>query len=197
MGIALFGLSPDQTYSWIILPLIIFFARICDVTFGTMRIILVARGKRNIAPFLGFIEVLIWIVAIGQLVQHLQSVTAYLMYAAGFATGNYIGMLLEDKIAIGTVIIRIILPNGGQELVHALHDHGFGVTSYDGEGANGPVKLIFSIVPRKSLAAVKALIHTYHPAAFISIEDIRSIEAGVFPAESSLFRDPFGLRKGK
>lgn len=191
------GLSQEQVYAWIILPIIIFFARICDVTFGTMRIILVARGKRNIAPFLGFIEVLIWIVAIGQLVQHVQSITAYLGYAAGFATGNFIGMYLEEKIAIGTVIVRIILPQGGAELVTALRDHGFGVTSYNGEGANGPVKLIFTIVARKSLDTIKALIHQHHPMAFISIEDIRSIEAGVFPAMTPMFGESFGLRKGK
>ncbi len=197
MEISLLGLSPAQTYSWILLPIIIFFARICDVTFGTMRIILVSRGKRNIAPFLGFFEVLIWIVVIGQLVQHLQSITAYLGYAAGFATGNYIGMLLEDRIAIGTISVRIILPLGGDELVQALHERGFGVTSYDGEGATGPVKLIFTVIPRKSLDTIKMLIHTFHPSAFISIEDIRSIEAGVFPVMAPLFRDPFGLRKGK
>lgn len=197
MEISLFGLSFAQTYSWILLPVIIFFARICDVTLGTMRIILVARGKRNIAPFLGFFEVLIWIVVIGQLVQHLQSITAYLGYAAGFATGNYIGMLLEDRIAIGTVLVRIILPLGGAELSRELHERGYGVTSYDGEGSTGPVKLIFTVVPRKSLNAIEKLVHSHHPVAFISIEDIRSVEAGVFPVIQTPLRDSFGLRKGK
>lgn len=187
----------DQMFAWVILPIIIFFARICDVTLGTIRIILVARGKRNIAPFLGFFEVLIWIVAIGQLVQHIHSVTAYLMYAAGFATGNYVGMWLEDKIALGMVIVRIILSQGGDELARALHDNGFGVTFYDGEGSNGPVKLIFTIVPRKSLETVKSIIHQYHPSAFISIEDIRSTQAGVFPAQTSLREDIFSRRMGK
>lgn len=192
-----FVLSQKEIYAWIILPIIIFFARICDVTLGTVRIILVSRGKRNIAPFLGFFEVLIWIVVIGQLVQHIHSVTAYLMYAAGFATGNFVGMWLEDKIALGMVIVRIILPHGGDELAYALHDKGFGVTFYDGEGSNGPVKLIFTIVPRKSLNTVKTIIHQHHPSAFISIEDIRSTEAGVFPAPTGLKEDIFSRRIGK
>ena len=187
----------NDLYSWVILPIIIFFARICDVTLGTMRIILLSRGKRNIAPFLGFFEVLIWIVIIGQLVQHLHSATAYIMYAAGFATGNYVGMYLEDRIAIGMVIVRIILPQGGEKLVSALHEKGYGVTSYDGEGANGPVKLIFTIIPRKVLKDVKAIIHQYQPTAFLSIEDIRSTEAGVFPSQSNFWEELMFRRKGK
>ena len=74
-------------YAWVVLPLIIFIARIFDVTLGTIRIIFVARGKRNLAPVLGFFEVLIWIVVISQLVQNLESFTAYIGYAAGFAAG--------------------------------------------------------------------------------------------------------------
>lgn len=187
----------NDVYAWVILPIVIFFARICDVTLGTIRIILLSRGKRNIAPFLGFFEVLIWIVVIGQLVQHLHSATAYIMYAAGFATGNYVGMYIEDRIAIGMVIVRIILPQGGSQLVTALHEKGYGVTSYDGEGANGPVKLIFTIVPRKVLNDVKEIIHQYQPAAFISIEDIRSTEAGVFPPQTRFREDFLFRRKGK
>lgn len=190
-------IAQEDLYAWVILPIIIFFARICDVTFGTIRIILVSRGKRDIAPILGFFEVLIWIVAIGQLVQHLHSITAYFMYAAGFATGNYIGMWLEDKIAIGMVIVRIILPEGGEELAHALHDKGYGVTYYDGEGSYGPVKLIFTIVQRKSLEDVKKIVHSHHPGAFLTIEDIRSAEAGVFPVRTRLKEDIFSRRMGK
>ncbi|TLN28429.1 DUF2179 domain-containing protein [bacterium] len=107
------AVSPDHLYAWVILPIIIFFARVCDVTLGTIRIIFVSRGKRNIAPLLGFFEVLIWIVVIGQLVQHLQSVTSYLGYAAGFAVGNFVGMYIEDHLALGTLIVRAIVPTGG------------------------------------------------------------------------------------
>lgn len=175
------SLSSDQLYAWVILPIIIFFARVCDVTLGTIRIIFVSRGKRNIAPFLGFFEVLIWIVVIGQLVQHLQSVTSYLGYAAGFAAGNFVGMYIEDHLALGTLVVRAIVPNGGNELMKKLHDAGYGVTGVDGEGANGPVKLIYTVVKRRHLKDVVGIIHASHPKAFLSIEDVRSTEEGIFP----------------
>ncbi len=175
-------LSDKELYAWVILPIIIFFARISDVTIGTIRIILVSRGKRNVAPFLGFFEVLIWIVVIGQLVQNLGSVTSYLGYAAGFAAGNFIGMYIEDKLAMGSVIVRVFMPEHGDELVTLLRSAGYGVTRFDGEGANGSVTMIFTIIKRKALKNVIYIIHSINPKAFYSIEDVRSIEAGVFPA---------------
>ena len=119
-------------YAWVVLPLIIFIARIFDVTLGTIRIIFVARGKRNLAPVLGFFEVLIWIVVISQLVQNLESFTAYIGYAAGFAAGNYVGMWLEDKLALGTYILSLITAEDTAEMIARLSDAGFGVTRVEG-----------------------------------------------------------------
>jgi uncharacterized protein YebE (UPF0316 family) len=101
-------------YAWVILPALIFVARVCDVTLGTLRIIFLSRGRRKLAPLLGFFEVLIWIVVIGQLVQHLHSVTAYLCYAGGFAAGNFVGMWLEERLALGTFLLRVIIPEDGE-----------------------------------------------------------------------------------
>ena len=189
------ALSSDQVYAWVILPIIIFLARVCDVTLGTIRIIFTSRGKRNIAPLLGFCEVLIWIVVIGQLVQHLQSVTSYLGYAAGFAVGNFVGMYIEDHLALGTLIVRAIVPTGGTELMEKLHAAGYGVTGVDGAGATGPVKLIYTIVKRRHLKEVVAIIHSLHPKAFLSVEDVRSTEEGIFPP--SLAEASFLGRKSK
>jgi len=139
-------------YLWIILPLIIFFARIADVTLGTLRIILVSRGKKNIAPILGFFEVLIWITAIGQLVQNIHNITSYFGYAAGFAVGNFVGIYIEGKLAIGKVIVRVILNKNGLVLADKLHQAGFGATCFEGKGAVGPVISVFTIIDRKDLA---------------------------------------------
>ena len=117
------NLNDPEVYAWVVLPILIFFARVTDVTLGTLRIIFISRGKRNVAPVLGFFEVLIWIVAIGQIVQNLTSVTSYLAYAAGFATGNFVGMVIEDRLAIGTLIVRVILPTNATTL-HAQTDRG-------------------------------------------------------------------------
>ncbi|HEX2981732.1 MAG TPA: DUF2179 domain-containing protein [Anaerolineaceae bacterium] len=182
------GISDADFYSWVVLPIIIFFARISDVTIGTVRIIFVARGKRRVAPLLGFFEVLIWIVVIGQLVQHLQSATSYIGYAAGFAAGNYIGMLVEERLAIGTLIVRTILDSGGDEVMQLLHDAGYGVTIVDGQGATGPVKLVYTVVKRKHLKDVIRIIHSVHPKAFVSIEDLRASEEGIFPSQVDALR---------
>lgn len=188
---------PFDWYGWVILPIMIFFARICDVTLGTVRIILMSRGKNKLSPLLGFFEVLIWIVVIGQLVQNLQSVTAYLGYAGGFAAGNFIGMWLENRLAFGTYIIRVIISNQSQELIEKIHAAGFGVTSVDGQGAVGPVKLVYTVVKRKQVSEALAIIHGIAPNAFISIEEVRSTEKGVFTNNFSQFHLRLFSRKTK
>src|SRR4030042_6553710 len=92
----------SNIYIWLVLPLMVFFARLTDVSLGTLRIIFISRGKRNVAPILGFVEVFIWITIVSQIVSHAHNLLAYLAYAAGFATGAYIGMFIEGRLAIGT-----------------------------------------------------------------------------------------------
>lgn len=170
-----------NTYSMIFLPLLIFVARIVDVSLGTLRIIFVARGWRKIAPLLGFVEVFIWIVVVGQLVQNLDSFISYVAYASGFAAGNFVGMFIEQKLAFGSVIIRVIVQNCGEELMQKLHHAGYGVTSIDANGSTGPVKVIYIIIKRKHLPAVQAIIHSVCQKAFMTIEDVRSTQEGIFP----------------
>jgi uncharacterized protein YebE (UPF0316 family) len=184
-------------YAWVVLPLIIFFARVCDVTLGTIRIIFISRGMRKYAPFLGFFEVLIWIVVIGQLVQHLSSVTAYIGYAAGFATGNFFGMWLEDRLAIGTYILRIMVSEDTSELFTKIHEAGFGVTQVDGYGSMGPVKLVYIVVKRKHVNLAMSIIHKCIPNAFITIEEVRSAEKGIFPVIAPEHHDFHFWQKGK
>jgi uncharacterized protein YebE (UPF0316 family) len=178
------SLSNTEIYSWLILPILIFFARVCDVTLGTIRIIMVNRGRRNIAPILGFVEVFIWIVAISQLMTHLEGINSYIGYAAGFAAGNFIGMAIEDKLALGMVIVRIFLPSGSDELTQNLTTAGFGVTGFEGKGTSGPVTMIFTTVRRKEISRVFAIAHQTNPHAFITVEDARTVEEGIFPSQS-------------
>jgi uncharacterized protein YebE (UPF0316 family) len=175
----------SDLYVWVILPLLVFGARVLDVTLGTMRIIYISRGKRQLAPVLGFIEVFIWIAMVSQIVHSANNVVAYLAYAAGFAAGNYIGMLIEDRLAIGTQFMRIIVSQGADELASHLSAAGYGVTQVDGRGATGPVKLIYTVAKRKDMSTVLAVIHQTHPHAFLSIEDVRSTQEGIFPVQSS------------
>jgi uncharacterized protein YebE (UPF0316 family) len=188
---------PFDWYAWVILPALIFVARVCDVTLGTLRIIFISRGRRRLAPLLGFFEVLIWIVVIGQLVQHLHSVTAYLCYAGGFAAGNFVGMWLENQLALGTFVLRVIISEDGEALAQKIHDAGFGVTRIDGQGAAGPVKLIYTIVKRRHVDQVLSIIHTTSPNAFVTIEEVRSTEKGIFPVSMAHQSIDFFGRKSK
>ena len=188
--------NPD-VYSQIILPILIFFARIIDVTLGTLRIIMVNRGRRKIAPILGFFEVFIWIVAIGQIMTHMKGINSFIGYAAGFAAGNYVGMAVEDKLAMGTVIVRIFLSNGSADLVQKLSAAGFGVTRFEGWGASGPVTEVFTTVRRKELNKVFAIAHQINPKAFITVEDTRMVEEGIFPRQVNLMSTILSHGKSK
>jgi uncharacterized protein YebE (UPF0316 family) len=168
-------------YSLVILPLVVFFARVVDVSLGTMRIIFTSRGKRKLAPLLGFVEVFIWIVVVSQVVKNVHSLPAYIGYAAGFAVGTYIGMRIEERLAIGTLIIRIILPEEGERLAQQLRDAGYGVTVANGMGSGGEVKLLFTIIQRKNLGAVIEIIKSISPNVFFSVEELRSVQSGIFP----------------
>jgi len=159
----------------------VFFARVADVTLGTMRIIFISRGKRNLAPLLGFVQVFIWITIVSQIVSNAHNLLAYLAYAAGFATGSYLGMYIENRIAFGMQLVMAFIHGHAEGLTQSLHEAGFGVTCVDGMGANGPVKLVYTIVFRRNLQSVLDIIHKTHPKAFLSIEDLRSTEAGIFP----------------
>lgn len=183
-------------YAWVILPLLIFFARVVDVSLGTLRIIFVSRGKKYLAPMLGFVEVFIWIAIVAQIVRGANSIIAYLAYAAGFAAGNFIGMYIEDRLAIGTLVVRVIVQNHTETLISNLHAAGFGVTSVDAHGAVGPVALVYTVVKRRDLSTVVSVIHQSHPKAFLSIEEARSTQEGVFPVQQ---HHKFALfeRKGK
>ncbi len=167
-------------FTWVILPGLIFFARILDQSIGTMRLIFLSKGMKHIAPFLGFFEVIIWLLAIGQIMQHLDNWVCYIAYGAGFATGNFVGMILEEKLSLGTSIIRVILTHESPELITALNSHNFGLTILDAEGAKGKVKIIFSIIRRKEIPVFLNTLHVYHPAAFYTIEDVKTARDGVF-----------------
>jgi uncharacterized protein YebE (UPF0316 family) len=185
-------------FTWVLLPGLIFLARILDQTIGTMRLIFLAKGMKHIAPVLGFFEVIIWLLAIGQIMQHLDNWLCYVAYGAGFAMGNFIGITLEEKLSIGTSIIRVILSSESPELISELKSHNFGLTILNAEGAKGKVKIIFSIIRRKEIAVFINTLHQFHPNAFYTIEDVKEAKDGVFKRQKSLASGlPSLLKKDK
>jgi uncharacterized protein YebE (UPF0316 family) len=162
--------------------LLIFVARVCDVSLGTMRIAFISRGEKYIAPAFAFFEMLIWLFAISQIVMNLSNLAYYFAYALGFSTGVFTGIRLEEKLAIGSRVIRVITRKDADDLIEALRAAGFGVTSVDAEGNSGGVHLIFSVVKRTDIPHYVDVVQQFNPNAFYSIEDIRFVTQGIFRA---------------
>jgi uncharacterized protein YebE (UPF0316 family) len=189
-------------FTFVIVPLMIFSARVCDMTLDTIRVIFLSKGVKYIPPVIGFFEVIIWLVAIGQVMNNMTNIVCYIAYGAGFATGTFIGMAIEEKISLGLTSIRIITKDDPAELLQFLRSHNYGVTSIDGEGGTGRVKMVFTIIKRQDLKHVVSIIKQFHPNAFYSVEEVKSVAEGVFPERQPrgvfAWIDPFwSARKGK
>jgi uncharacterized protein YebE (UPF0316 family) len=160
------------------LACVVFLAELCVVTLSTLRIIFIARGKKILAPAVGFFEITIWLFAIGQVMQNMNDIACFLGFAGGFTLGNYLGMLIEKWLALGTVVVRAITNKDTSELIHNLQIARFGVTSLDAEGTRGPVKVVLSVVPRKELDDVLGIVRRFDPAAFYSVDEIQDAGPG-------------------
>lgn len=200
MDISLFFDTDSAVFAWVILPLMIFLARISDQTIGTLRLIFLSKGQKFLAPFLGFFEVIIWLIAVSQIMKHLDNVLAYIAYGGGFAMGNYIGMVIEERLSIGNVLIRIIPKKDTSELIAYLRESNYGVTSVNAEGSKGKVDIVFTIIKRKDIENVVTIINKFNPNAFYTIEDVKAINEGIFKhtRKATIFDNfSFKLKKNK
>ncbi|KAF5086056.1 DUF2179 domain-containing protein [Methanospirillum purgamenti] len=187
------GFLSTDIFAFVVIPLLIFFARIVDVSIGTIRYIMISRGFKYIAPIFGFFEVTIWLLAIGQVMANITNPICYIAYGAGFASGTYIGMEIEERMKLGMAIIRLITPLPATDFVARLRQYGYGVTNISAEGANGQVTIIFMVVKRSKIPHLIPLIRDFNPHAFYTIEDVRSACEGIFPIEMN--NDPFSVFK--
>lgn len=161
--------------------------RIVDVTMATMRTIMAVRGRRLHAMGLGFFQMLFWIFAVGGALQHLDSLIHILGYAGGFALGNYVGVWLEQQLAIGTSVVRAVFPNdpesgraGGPRVAKTLRDRQFAVTQVPAESWRGQVHVVDVVVPRRKVPQVIRVLEDGDPDAFIAVEDVQATRGG-FP----------------
>ena len=168
-------------YAWVIIPSLIFASRIADVSIGTIRLIFISRGLKYLAPVVGFFEVLIWLLAISQIMKNLSNPVCYIAYASGFAMGNFVGMWIVEKLSLGVVIIRVVTKKDAKELISHLRIAEYGVTSVEGYGTTGQVKVVFTIVPRCEVKKVVDLIKAFNPNAFYTIEEVGFVGQGILP----------------
>ncbi|MBK6265710.1 DUF2179 domain-containing protein [Marivirga sp. S37H4] len=168
------GIS-NELFTLVVLPILIFFARVADVSIATIRVIFVLQGKKSIAPILGFFEALIWLLAIGQIILHINNPISYVAYASGFAAGTYVGMFIEEKLALGRVVVRVITGRPADKLIEYLKANDFRYSNIDATGNDGKVNIIFTVVKREVLTTLIPTIKSYNPRAFFTIEGVKKV----------------------
>ena len=176
----------DSTLFYILLPLFIFFARILDVSINTIRIIYVLAGKKYIATILGFFESLIWLLAIRQIFNHLDNMYSYIAYPAGFACGILVGMKIEERIALGKLIIRIISKESITPFKNYLIENDLRFSLIQSEGAAGEECILFTVIKREQLSELEDVLRKHVPNAFYTVESVKAAnEAGLMPERPS------------
>lgn len=172
------GIS-ENVFSFLLLPLLIFFARILDVSINTVRIIYVLGGRKFTSTLLGFFESFIWLMAIRQIFEHLDNWMCYVAYPAGFAAGIFVGMIIEEKIAYGKVIVRIITRKDVNGLLEYLNKQYFRYTYVKAEGPDGHENLVFTVLQREKLEQLLVTLKEILPTAFYTVEKVnRAAESG-------------------
>ena len=161
---------------------LIFFLRVSDMTLDTLRVLVVMRGRKGIAWILGFFQASIFVLAISSVLSNLDNPINIVAYAAGFATGNVVGMLIEEKLAIGHTLINIVSPYRGAAIAEHLREQGYAVTEVPARGKDGAVTLLNASVLRKNVDRVRKIINEVDPDAFITAEDVRPIRRGFWRA---------------
>lgn len=178
-------------YTYVLIPLLIFIARIFDVSMGTVRVIFISKGFKFLAPLIGFFEVLIWLLAIQQIMNNLTNVFCYIAYAGGFATGTYAGIIIEEKLSVGKVLVRIITGKNSSKIFGALKKANHVVTNVDACSRDGNVKIVIAVVDRHDIPKVIAIIKKCDPSAFYSIEDVRFAYENGSHKHNNWFRNKF------
>jgi uncharacterized protein YebE (UPF0316 family) len=177
-------LSFSELFALPVGALLIFLLRIVDVSMATVRMIFAVRGRRGLAAVIGFFEILVWIFAVGQALQHLDSILHLLGYAAGFATGSYVGVWLEGRLALGLSVVHAVCRSEAEgvnlagQLANAIRLAGFAVTEIEGRGRDGEVDLLRIVLPRRRTRTLIELIRDYDPDAFITVEEVRATQGG-------------------
>ncbi|MDR1405773.1 MAG: DUF2179 domain-containing protein [Prevotellaceae bacterium] len=174
----------DTLFNYPYLPFLVFFARICDVTLGTLRIIFISKGKKYLAPLAGFLEVFIWIVVISRILEASNDLICYVSYAGGYAAGSFIGMHVEERLAIGMLFISVFTKKDGKQLVAQLNHAGYGATINRGEGMEGGVNIVQTVVIRKKSERALQIITQFDPKVFYVVSDVRAVQHGIFPGEA-------------
>jgi uncharacterized protein YebE (UPF0316 family) len=159
-------------------PLVIFSLRVCDMSLDTLRVLFVVRGRKKLAWLLGFFQSAIWVLAITSVLSNLDNLWNIAAYAGGFATGNVVGMAIEERLAIGHSNLQIISSHRGSAIAEAIRTAGYAATEMSARGRDGTVSVISCSVRRRDISRVRKEVDKIDPETFITVEDIRPIQRG-------------------
>ena len=164
----------------IIWPIIIFFAIAVTGSIGTLRLILMVRGKRLLSITIGFFEASIGIAAIAKIIRDVSGIYSILAYGAGFAAGLFIGMVISDKISKNIMSTNIISSKFHNEIEEVLRENGFGVTSFYGKGKDGNLKILNVICRNTKLIKLNKMVYGQDPRAFLVTHRLEGLRGGFF-----------------
>ena len=184
----LFGtLVNNDIFLFVIIPLLIFLARIIDQSIGILRILFATKGFKYLALLAGFFESIVWLLAISQIMKHLDNVYCYIAFAGGFAIGNFTGIYIEQRLSIGNVIVRVVFQKDSKLTILLLKRLKFRITIVDAMGMDNPVKMIFATIRRNDLKKFIRILNKNNPNAFYTVEDVRMVKEGYFEKNNWLF----------
>ncbi|WP_425390577.1 DUF2179 domain-containing protein [Ekhidna sp.] len=183
-----------ELLNYVVIPLLIFFARICDVSINTLRIIFMLHSRKYVATILGFFEAAIWLLAISQIFQNMGSWQTFLAYAGGYAMGIFVGMMIEERLAIGNVVVRVITAKPADELITFFKEKQMRFTSLEGKSGDGPVNVLFTVMKRERLPVIIEAIKKYNPQALYTVEGVKKVGDGEIVDDRGFSRRLFRLR---
>ena len=160
------------------LPVLIFCARVADVSIGTLRMICIVRDHRPLAVFLSFAEVSIWLLAVTGVLTHLDQWVNIVAYAGGYATGSAVGMWIESRLALGTQVVTFVSCGTAQAVAERMRFADHSVTTLSGRNQDGPVSICYAILPRKHTAAAIRMAREVDPDVVATVEDVRTTTMG-------------------
>ncbi len=161
-----------------LLPILIFLIRVTDMSLDTLRVLFVVRGRRPQAWVVGFVQSALWVIAVASVLSHLDNLLNVLAYAAGFATGNVVGMRIEERLAIGHSHLRVISRQRGEAVAEAVRSAGYAVTELSGRGKDGTVAILTTSVRRRDIDPVRSEVLQADPDAFVTLSDVRPLHRG-------------------
>ena len=160
--------------------LFVFAMRVIDMSLDTLRLLFVMRGRKLLAGSIGVIQATVFILAVSTVLKGPLDPLTVAGYALGFGAGVIIGMLVEQRLALGHAMLRVYSPGSGAAIAEALRAANFAVTEFTAHGRDGAITVINSAIARRDIARAQDIVKQIDPGAFITVDEIQPLQRGYF-----------------